>query len=127
MKVIIKFALVGGLGFITDIAILTIMLQLGAGAIYGRVISFSCAVLLTFFLNRRITFQSIGPIPNQLFSYLSASFIGLLVNWFVYYFGLSFTSAQVSLGIASAVAMIFNFVLYRYAVFKPPKQPPPKP
>lgn len=116
----------GGLGFITDLAILTIMLQIGAGAIYGRIVSFSCAVLLTFFLNRRLTFQSFGSIPRQLFSYLSASFIGLLVNWLVYYFGLRFTSAQVSLGIASAVAMIFNFVLYRYVVFKSIK-PEPKP
>lgn len=124
MKVLIKFVLVGGLGFITDLVILTIMLQLGAGAIYGRVVSFSCAVLLTFFLNRRITFQSSGAISRQLFSYLSASFIGLLVNWIVYYFGLGFTSAQVSLGIASTLAMIFNFILYRYVVFGTPKQAP---
>ncbi len=117
MKVLLKFGMVGGLGFLTDLTILTVLFHLGGGPLSARIASFSCAVLVTFVLNRVVTFQARGQIFRQLMSYLSASFLGLLVNWAVYYWGLSFSTPQISLFFASAAAMVVNFLLYKFVVF----------
>lgn len=125
MTTIVKFTFVGVAGFLTDLTILTLAIKLGTGAILGRVISFTFAVLLTFILNRSITFTSKGDILKQFQAYIGASVIGLSLNWFIYYACLQLTSPQISLAFASGGAMIINFVLYRFIVFKPPLGPKP--
>lgn len=117
MKVFSKFIIVGGLGFITDLAILTLLLYWGIGPLVSRGFSFSVAVLVTFFLNRNFTFQKSENIVRQFSSYIGASFAGLSVNWIVYVSGLNYLPAQIALAAGSVAALLVNFLLYRFFVF----------
>lgn len=49
-----RFALVGTIGFLTDVTVLVIGMRLGAGPYIARVISFLCAVAVTWLLNRSL-------------------------------------------------------------------------
>lgn len=118
MKTIGKFIIAGGIGFVVDFSLLSLMLRIGLDPITGRLISFSIAVISTFLINRNYTFKSEGNIFKQFQKYLFASLFGLSVNWGIYSLSLPYFSPQLSLIIASALAMIINFVFYRFVVFK---------
>ena len=57
MQQFIRFALIGALGFVVDLAVLYLALWTGAGYYFGRVLSFTCAVFFTWQCNRRFTFE----------------------------------------------------------------------
>lgn len=118
MKTIGKFIIAGGVGFVVDFSLLTLMLFIGLDSITGRLISFSFAVLSTFFINRRFTFNSEGNIFTQFQAYLFGSLMGLSINWIVYSLCLAYISPQLSLVTASALAMIINFLFYKFIVFE---------
>lgn len=118
MKTIGKFIIAGGVGFVVDFSLLNLMLWFGFGPIAGRLISFAFAVLSTFFINRSFTFNSEGNILRQFQAYLFGSLMGLSINWIIYSLCLAYISPQLSLVIASAIAMIVNFVFYKFIVFK---------
>jgi putative flippase GtrA len=117
MKVFSKFIIVGGLGFITDLAVLTLLIYWGSGPLVSRAFSFSVAVLVTFFLNRSFTFQNSENIVKQFSTYIGASFAGLSVNWISYILGLNYLPAQIALAAGSVAAMLVNYLLYKFFVF----------
>lgn len=118
MKTILRFLIAGSVGFIVDLSILNLMLKLGSGSVCGRIASFSAAVLFTFFINKNFTFQNNGNITTQFNKYIIGSLFGFSINWILYFAGLKFLSPQVSLIIASAGAMVINFISYKFIVFK---------
>ncbi|MCQ9148417.1 GtrA family protein [Brucella sp. BTU2] len=118
MKTVGRFIIAGGVGFLVDFSLLNWMLLLGLGSILGRLISFSAAVLFTFYINRNFTFRSEGNLISQFRKYIVGSLFGLCVNWAIYAFALNYSSPQISLIIASALAMVVNFIFYRFLVFK---------
>lgn len=118
MKTIGKFIIAGGVGFIVDFSLLSLMLWIGLDPITGRLVSFSFAVITTFFVNKNYTFKSEGNIFKQFQKYLLGSLFGLGVNWTAYSLFLAYSSPQISLIIASALAMIVNFAFYKFIVFK---------
>lgn len=118
MQTIGKFITAGGVGFFVDFSLLNLMLWFGLDPIIGRLISFSVAVIFTFFINRNFTFNSEGYLLKQFHKYILGSLMGLCVNWAIYSISLTYLSPQMSLIIASAFAMIINFVFYKFIVFK---------
>lgn len=119
MKTILKFVIAGGLGFIVDFTLLNLMLWLSLGPIISRVVSFSIAVLATFIINRRFTFQSNSNVLFQFKNYIIGSLFGFCFNWAIYTISLIYTSPQLSLILSSGFAMTVNFSIYRFLVFKP--------
>jgi len=118
MKTIAKFIVAGGVGFVVDFSLLNLMLWFRFSPITGRLISFSAAVIFTFVINRNFTFRNKGKLLTQFQSYIIGSLLGLCMNWVIYYFSLSYFSPQLSIFIASTLAMIINFSFYRFVVFK---------
>ncbi|WP_376711116.1 GtrA family protein [Pseudochrobactrum lubricantis] len=118
MKTVGKFIIAGGVGFFVDFSLLNMMLWLEFGPITGRLISFSFAVMATFFINRKYTFNSIGNFFRQFQKYLLGSLLGVCINWIIYSLCLSYFLPSMSLIIASALAMIVNFIFYKFIVFK---------
>lgn len=55
-----RFLAVGGFGLITDIGSFTLVLNFGVPALIARLISLSLATLLTWRLNRALTFERSG-------------------------------------------------------------------
>jgi len=125
LKKFILFGLAGGAGFVVDTAVLYALK--GALGLYGaRVVSFICAVLTTWLINRVLAFkgQSAGvPIWREFLTYLGAMILGGLVNYAIYaalVATIPFVAANPVIGIGAGVigGMFVNFMLADRLVFK---------
>lgn len=120
----LSFCVVGGLGFLTDLGVLIAVMALGAGALSGRAASFSVAVLVTWLLNRTMTFRTTAPPTlRELVSYLSVQIVGLLVNLAIYtaliaYGSGPFATPAMALTVASAIALAVNYAGANSVVFR---------
>jgi putative flippase GtrA len=61
----VRFLAVGGLGLITDLAVFTTALAHGAGPLTARAVSLAVATLVTWRLNRALTFGESGRRPSE--------------------------------------------------------------
>lgn len=123
-----RFCAVGAIGFAVDAGVLLIVLRvLGADPIWGRLVSFSVAVLTTFEFNRRWAFRSGGrPYLPALASYLGVQGLGFACNFGLYtllYWALppgydASLSALFCLAAASAVALAVNYAGASLVVFR---------
>ena len=102
-----KFAVVGGSGYVVNLATFAVLLSLGAYYLVGAVGAFLVAVCNNYTLNRLWTFSSArGPVSRQASRYFTVSLLGLVGS-------VSFLSALVFVGVAPllaqalAVAMVF--------------------
>ena len=124
MKQFIRFCLVGTLGFVTDFGVLYAVVKgLGMGPTGGRIVSFLVAATVTWKVNRHFTFvkEGAGSVREWL-HYLALTGIGGFINMAVYQTWLWFTdhgTLNLFLGVVagSAVALLFNFVISKRAVF----------
>lgn len=122
---LMRFALVGTVGFAVDGGLLQLLVWSGWGPIVARVISFPAAVLATWWLNRGITFrgQDEGPLWASLLRYVAVSIVGTAVNFGVYtslVLGNASMAAQpiVPFAIASIIALVFNYLGSKHFAFK---------
>lgn len=121
-----RFLVVGGCGFLTDAAVLSIAHH-GAGlaALPARAISFSVAVLVTWLLNRQWSFGVSVPATLAEFArYLSVQSVGLAINFGAYSvcvagFPPPIGEPLVALAVGSALAMGFNFLGARRIFARP--------
>jgi len=121
---IARFLAVGGTGFLVDAAVLAVMTELlSVGALPGRTVSFSVAVLSTWLLNRRWSFRTReAPSWGEFLRYLTSQGTGLSVNLAVFVTLGAFapdpaSRPLVALAVASMVAMIVNYLGLRFVVF----------
>jgi putative flippase GtrA len=117
MKMTLKFCVAGGIGFLCDAGFLAVLTHgLGYGPILSRVVSFSFAVLVAWWINRRWAFRD-GRQEKWLreFSlYLSTQGLWLGINFAVYaglvlWAGTPFSLPLMALTIAAALALTINF------------------
>jgi putative flippase GtrA len=120
----LRFALVGVVGFLVDAAILYVMAAVGVGIRLGRVVSYLFAVTTTWVLNRRYTFR--GPSGYSMLGewarYGTSQLGGAAVNLGVYYLliRLSFVADHPVIGVAagSLSGLLLNFTVAKVAVFR---------
>jgi putative flippase GtrA len=120
------FSVVGGIGFLVDVATLYLAIgALGAGLYGGRLISYVTAATVTWLLNRRYTFRDRRSDKRlaEWGRFLAANATGGLVNYATYaYLVTVYTIAATYpvLGVAagSVVGLTVNFCLSRYLVFR---------
>jgi putative flippase GtrA len=131
MKQFQRFLMVGALGFIVDFSVLYIAVNAaGLGTFAGRLVSFIVAASVTWKANRHFTFAGNGAArtdaraaAGEWLRYVSTTAIGGAINIGVYQLWLGMTDHRsVNLFLAvvagSAVALIFNFLLSKYVVFR---------
>lgn len=124
MSQFLRFCLIGGLGFVTDFTVLYIgVTWLGLGSVIGRIMSFVIAATVTWKANRHFTFRHdhAGSVREWL-HYLLLTSVGGGINVAVYQAWIWLTdksTLNLFLGVAagSAVALLFNFTISKYAVF----------
>jgi putative flippase GtrA len=119
-----SFAVVGVLGFITDAGVLYLLDVLGNGLYLGRVVSFLCAVFVTWQLNRRTTFsgEPAESLWMEWWRYLSGMTLGGLINFLAYAATLHITPESryrllFAVAVGSGVALFFNFSISKRWVF----------
>ncbi|MGO4336909.1 GtrA family protein [Labrys sp. KB_33_2] len=128
------FALAGFVGFAFDAGILTALVNLGFDVRLARLVSFACAMVVTWLINRSLAFgdRAGSDIVSEFLRYLSASVLAALVN-------LGAFMALVTLGgpfarwpvlavaVAIALSMSLNFWSYLKVVFAPKPRTPDRP
>lgn len=122
---LLRFALVGVVGFAVDGGLLQGLTLAGWGPLEARLVSFPAAVLCTWWLNRAITFRGSdhGPLLASLLRYIGVSVVGTGVN-FAVYAGLVLGSATmaatpvVPFAIASVAALAFNYLGSKHFAFR---------
>ena len=119
-----RFALVGGVGFIVDATVLTLLVNgLGYGHYVSRAVSFSLAVTVTWLLNRRWVFEAASPTGREYSGYFAVQLLGAFINLGVYVLVIEIVPALaalpvVPLAVGSAVAMFSNYLLARRFVYR---------
>lgn len=120
-----NFAVAGISGFLTDVGVLYLANLLDIGLYVGRVISFLCAVFVTWQINRRFTFVAYSQQSTwcEWWRYLSAMIFGGLVNFSAYAVTLHIAPANrwtalIGVAIGSGFAMVVNFVSSKFWVFE---------
>lgn len=124
----LRFALVGGIGFGVDVAVLYLLLGAGASLIAGRAGSFLAAATSTWQLNRRYTFTGrpgvagIRATSRQWLRFVLANAVGGAVNVGIYaalVTQVSLCAELPALAVAagSVAGLVFNYTVSRLWVF----------
>lgn len=126
---LLRFLIVGTVGFLVDGAILQALVSLGAWApVPARFVSFSVAVMVTWLLNRTFTFGAAGsakaaPVRSVLrYVMVSVAGAGINVGTFAALVLLSALMAAhpvIPLAIGSIVALMFNYLGSKHFAFRP--------
>ena len=116
--------MVGGLGFVTDFAVLYVAVKwFGLGSLGGRIISFLIAATVTWKANRHFTFVKEGRgSAGEWLQYLMFTGLGGCINVAIYQVWIGMTdhrTLNLFLGLVagSAVALLFNYAVSKRAVF----------
>lgn len=133
---VIKFVLVGGVNTSIDFLILNILIYLtgitaGAELFVLNSISFSIAVVNSYFMNKYWTFQDKTSTQQESFKFsqfFAVSIVGIIINGLVLtgittsispLFGLSAVLwANFAKLAATIFSLIWNFIGYKFFVFK---------
>ncbi len=133
-----KFVLVGGLNFLIDMGILNFLvfytgIYEGLAQTGFKGLSFVVAVINSYLWNKFWTFkrESIETIGKEFFQFLAVSVIGLAINLGVDYVLVNMipafggipvkTWAQLSAMFSAIIALVWNFLGYKFIVFEAPK------
>lgn len=122
------FGVAGAIAFAVDVGILYLV-KPTLGLYWGRGVSFFCAVLVTWLLNRNITFKYRSSRSSAFWEfsqYLLVMLGGGSVNYLVYAGLLQISEAierEPVWGVAagSIAGLLFNFSFARFLIFKQPE------
>ncbi|KZY40429.1 hypothetical protein A3731_12790 [Roseovarius sp. HI0049] len=120
----LRFAAVGGIGFLVDALALYALVKMGGAPLLMRLFSFALAVTVTWALNRVWTFAKTARTPRQEYAaYVSVQAVGVAINYAVYALVLSVLTpsaahAVLALACGSAVALMGNFIGARSFVYR---------
>ncbi len=124
LKEFTLFAFVGGIAFVVDVSILY-SVKTDIGLYWGRVVSFFCAVIVTWILNRELTFRrriSDLSMFSEFKKYLTIMIGGGALNYILYATLLNtmenFAFHPIwAVAIGSNAGMIFNFIFLQNTLF----------
>jgi len=120
---LLRFAVAGVAGLVTDVAVLYLALSLGSGFYAGRLLSFLAAVWVTWRINRRYTFTAGDDAWSEWWRYLAAMLGGGVVNYaassatVLLLPAWPFTPA-LAVAVGSVAGMGINFLSAKLLVFK---------
>ena len=123
---LIKFGIVGSIGFITDAGILSLLVYLlEADPYLARGISFPIAVTVTWYFNRCVTFAMPASTDKkrEWGLYFIVNSIGAGINFLIYsvlLYSIEFmyNNPIAALAVASIIALFFNYYSSKILVFK---------
>ena len=122
MSKFIKFAIVGTLGSITNLAVFFVLSIFGFYYMLNACVCFFVAVTQNYILNNFFTFKEKKLNLKQYLLYINANIFGLCVNLSVLFVFRNFILEQYadifSQAIGIFAAFIINFLLSKYFVFK---------
>lgn len=126
---ILPFGMVGAIGFIVDALLLTMLtIKLGLDVLPSRAVSFTCATLVTWLLNRTFTFSRQAGSEShtrkkEYIFYLIVQMVGAALNFLVFLALIEWQPVLkqmpvIPLAGGALVALVFNFTMSCKFVFK---------
>lgn len=121
-KRFLRFCGVGMVGFMVDAGLTLASMGL-VPPMLGRIPAFLTASLVTYTLNRRLTFGHNGHFLKGWLHYLMAGIVGVLLNYAAYAatlaaFGTSQIVALLGIALGSAIGLAFNYWASSRLVFR---------
>jgi putative flippase GtrA len=122
----LRFALVGGAGFVVNEAALAIMLRVGHLDKYsGWLAAFLVAVTFTWWGNRTLTFREVAArkgLLSEWITFLIANSLGAAANFAIYSALVTFAARPfgdpfVAVAAGTLVGLVFNFAASKRFVF----------
>lgn len=130
----LRFGAVGVMNTAIDFGLLFAFVGLGVNQYAANYLSTSCAIVFSYFMNRRFTFRSGGSKRREVIPFLLVTLAGLwalqpLVIWLVS-LGLRPLVAEesgylvlfVAKLVATVASLVWNYLMYRWVVFTPRQQ-----
>jgi putative flippase GtrA len=127
MQNLLKFGIVGTLGFVVDAGVLMFLIEwLQLNVFVARILSFIVAVFTTWLVNRNFTFRdprrARRSTHEEYVRYFSVQTCGAAINLLVFFFAIRMIPVLESipvipLAIGSIVALVFNYLAARHFVF----------
>ncbi len=116
------FVLAGGTAFVTDVAVFTALHEFFAlSALFARLPAIACAMVVSWLLNRWITFaMPTPPTWGEFADFCAVSWVAQLVNYAVFAVIILLIPNLlpiVAITVACLVAMFISYVGYRFGVF----------
>jgi putative flippase GtrA len=124
MRRVLAFGMVGATGFAVDAGVLASGLHVGLDPLIARIISIGSALLVTYVLNRAVTFgKSDRSVAVEGLRYGGVGLSSAGLNYLIYA-GLLLTFPRLmplaALVAASAAAALFSYFGYQKLVFRRP-------
>ncbi|GMM83418.1 GtrA family protein [Pseudoalteromonas sp. MTN2-4] len=114
----IKFAIVGVLGFVTDLLIFYFLVFMNIEGLLARVSAFWCATIITCFGNRFFTFAAYdSDWFKQFIRHLSVSHFFGMINISVFYYLSLIAPLFLAFLVGTAIAMLGNYTFSKFWVF----------
>lgn len=120
---LVRFATVGGCGFIVDAGMTELLVHFGSGAYVARVVAIAAAIAVTYGLNRRLTWKSTArgrDAAAEIGRYLAVALSTAAVNYLIYaglVLAMPGLRPALAVGIASGIAMVMSYLGYGRLVF----------
>ncbi|KKC35349.1 hypothetical protein WH87_17420 [Devosia epidermidihirudinis] len=129
MKRLLPFAIAGAFGYAVDASVLSFCIG-WLGPIGGRALSFACAVLMTWLINRNFAFADRAAAEGKHYEflrYLLAMIPGGAINWMTYGLAMALLPSggwkpALAVGIGSLAGMLTNLTAAHTLVFRAHKQ-----
>ena len=120
-----RFAFIGTLGFCADTAVLYSVMYLFVTSLYvARGISFICAVTLTWYMNRRLTFpdRRSSQLGREWIRFVICNCVGGAVNYgafalYVHHTAATWFAPLVGVAMGSIAGLGVNYTLSKHLVF----------
>lgn len=125
LKELFSFGLAGTAGFLIDSAVLY-ALKGAMGLYLARAVSFLCAVLGTWLINRNLTFQhrsSQLSLGQEFIRYLTMMLLGGAVNYLAYALSIHYLPTVrdypiLGVALGSLAGMVVNYLQMKLLLFK---------
>lgn len=117
----LRFAMVGAVATAIHYAILIALVELsGVNPILATSLGFICASVVSYLMNRAVTFKAQNDFTRGLLLFVALGSVGLVLNAAIMgaltNAGLSYILAQIC---ATGIVLIWNFGSARFIVFRP--------
>lgn len=128
----LRFGAVGALNTVLDFSLLFAFVGLGVNQYVANYLSTSCAIVFSYFMNRRFTFRSEGSKRREVIPFLLVTLAGLwalqpFVIWLMTIGMRPFAAEEyvvlfVAKLVATVASLVWNYLMYRWVVFTPRQQ-----
>lgn len=118
---LIQFSVVGALGLVVNLVVLTLALQAGVSRPVAVLLAIVVSMISNFFLNRNFSFSyaRTGSVWRQFTNFVTACSFGAVVNYVVTLVTMDWTPLpQLAATLGVLAGMGFNFLASRYWVFR---------